>query len=108
MDKAHNNLLARVGTALYQQDNLQQADLDAVYDEIEALVAKVERLRAHRESCVANLLKGYETGKADERAAVVAWLREWQNTMDDRITHDDLDYAIAVIERGEHRREEDE
>jgi hypothetical protein len=41
-----------------------------------------------------------------ERAAVVAWLREWQNTMDDRITHDDLDYAIAVIERGVHRREE--
>ena len=42
----------------------------------------------------------------DERGGVVAWLREWQNTMDDRITHDDLDYAIAVIERGEYRREE--
>jgi hypothetical protein len=52
-----------------------------------ALVAEVERLRG-------------------ERAAVVAFLREWQNTMDDRITHDDLDYAIAVIERGEHRHEE--
>lgn len=44
----------------------------------------------------------------DERADVVAWLREWQNTMDDRITHDDLDYAIAVIERGVHRRKENE
>jgi len=42
--------------------------------------------------------------RASERADVVAFLRKWQNTMDDRITHDDLDYAIAVIERGEHRR----
>ena len=48
-----------------------------------------------------------DTFVQEERAAVVAWLREWQNTMDDRITHDDLDYAIAVIERGEHRREEE-
>lgn len=52
--------------------------------------------------------QGYTDGQDDERAAVVAWLREWQNTMDDRITHDDLDYAIAVIERGVHRRKENE
>ena len=45
-------------------------------------------------------------GRTAERAGVVAFLREWQNTMDDRITHDDLDYAIAVIERGEHLRGE--
>ena len=104
MDKAHNNLLARVGTALYQQDNLQQADLDAVYDEIEALVAKVERLRAHRESCVANLLKGYETGKADERAAVVAWMRD----LGDQVPVARDQWIADCIERGEHRREENE
>ncbi len=40
-----------------------------------ALTGEVERLREHRESCTENLLKGYETGKAEERAAVVAWLR---------------------------------
>jgi hypothetical protein len=104
VDKAHNNLLARVGTALYQQDNLQQADLDAVYDEIEALVAKVERLRAHRESCVANLLKGYETGKADERAAVVAWMRD----LGDQVPVARDQWIADCIERGEHRREENE
>jgi len=76
--------------------------------DIGALVAEVERLREL-------LLNAGWPREADgiaelalqaERAAVVAWLREWQNTMDDRITHDDLDYAIAVIERGEYRREE--
>jgi len=72
-----------------------------------ALVAEVERLRDHRELCTDNLRKGYETGKSEERAAVVAWLRVWQGHMDDRITHDDADYAIRVIERGEHRREEE-
>jgi len=39
---------------------------------LSALVAEVERLRAHRESCVENLLKGYETGKAEERNAVLS------------------------------------
>ena len=51
-----------------------------------------------------NIAQAYDMGRGNERAAVVAWLREWQNTMDDRITHDDLDYAIAVIERSEHRK----
>ena len=55
-----------------------------------------------------NIAQAYDMGRDNERAAVVAWLREWQNTMDDRITHDDLDYAIAVIERGVHRRKENE
>jgi len=88
VDKAHNALLARVGTALYQQVEIQQADLDAVYNEIEALIAEVERLRG-------------------ERAAVVAWLRSLQphNT---EVVAVYLQMLADVIERGEHRREEDE
>jgi hypothetical protein len=82
--------------------------------EATALVTEVERLRAEcrtlQEWC--EIAAEAENQNADEarkeRAAVVSFLREWQNTMDDRITHDDLDYAIAVIERGEHRREETE
>jgi hypothetical protein len=85
-------LAARRGQAL-------SAGVDA---DIAALVAEVERLHAHRESCTENLLKGYETGKAEERAAVVAWLREvadeWSSGM--------LDDVSGFIERGEHRREE--
>ena len=69
--------------------------------------AEVERLREHRESCTENLLKGYETGKTEERAAVVAWLREVADApetwVDDAIA---LRGASASIERGEHRREE--
>lgn len=59
------------------------------------------------DAVVKDLPRVAEMATQEERAGVVAFLREWQNTMDDRITHDDLDYAIAVIERGEHRREEE-
>ncbi len=40
-----------------------------------------------------------------ERAAVVAFLRETLATSETAYASDDLDYAIAVIERGWHRRE---
>ena len=82
--------------------------------DIAALVAEVERLRAdnarimleaERHRRIADEAIERIESAEEERAAVVAWLREWQNTMDDRITHDDLDYAIAVIERGEHRQD---
>jgi hypothetical protein len=91
VDKAHNALLARLAYALAALRHAAEIGYPwLIYPaEAAALVAEVERLRG-------------------ERAAVVAFLREWQNTMDDRITHDDLDYAATMIERGEHRREEDE
>ena len=72
--------------------------------EVERLRAEVERLRAHRESCAANLLKGYETGKADERAAVVAWMRD----LGDQVPVARDQWIADCIERGEHRREENE
>ena len=64
-------------------------------------IEEIKELRA----ALVTMQGAYELGVDTERDAVVAWLREWQNTMDDRITHDDLDYAIAVIERGEHNKE---
>lgn len=113
MDKAHLNLLARLGTALYQQDNLQQADLDAMYDEIEALVAEVERLRhevADQQMMLGehqmDTMHAYDEGGYAERAAVVAFLRETLATSETASASDDLDYAIDIIERGKHRREE--
>jgi hypothetical protein len=42
-----------------------------------------------------------------ERAAVVAFLRETLATSETVYASDDLDYAIAIIERGAHRREEE-
>jgi hypothetical protein len=44
----------------------------------------------------------------DERTAVVVFLRETLATSETAYASDDLDYAIAVIERGQHRREEKE
>lgn len=39
---------------------------EAAYrQDVTALMAEVERLRGHRGSCTENLLKGYETGKAE-------------------------------------------
>ena len=48
---------------------------EALLAENIALRAQIQMLQEHRESCVASLLKGYETGKLEERAAVVAYLR---------------------------------
>ena len=46
---------------------------------------------------------GRENGVQQERAAVVAWLREHGMAHYAKIN---LDYAATMIERGEHRREE--
>lgn len=56
--------------------------------DMDALVAEVEYLRG-------------------ERAAVVAFLRETLATSETAHASDDLDYAIDIIARGEHRREEE-
>ena len=64
-------------------------------------IEEVKRLRDHRESCHANLLKGYETGKNEERAAVVAWLRDGVVPEYEAVA---LGWARA-IERGEHLKE---
>ncbi len=51
-------------------------------------------------------LRKKEDGVKDERAAVVTFLQETLATSETAYASDDLDYAIAVIERGGHRREE--
>lgn len=77
----------------------------AYRQDVTALVAEVERLQSRVADCEQHAKFATEKAAALERAAVVAWLRAWQGQMDDRITHDDADYAIRVIERGWHRRE---
>ena len=72
---------------------------EAAYrQDVAALISEVERLRGHRGSCTENLLKGYETGKAEERAAVVAWLRRGDACCAANATR---------IESGAHHREEE-
>jgi len=92
-------------------------------EELAELCAEVERLRAEaleREERTARIMLEAERHRriADEaveriesaeteRAAVVAWLREQANsTTADVLRARDLD-AADLIERGEHRREEE-
>ena len=76
-------------------------DLDAIQSRldrgVESLTDTHDLLRE------VELLRG-EAGR--ERAAVVAFLRETLATSETAHASDDLDYAIDIIERGEHRREE--
>jgi hypothetical protein len=51
--------------------------------------------------------QGIAEGERRERAAAVAFLRETLATSETASASDDLDYAIDIIERGKHRREEE-
>lgn len=84
---------------------MREADFDA-------LTAEVERLRVERDHCrrameFANAEAERMRGEVErERAAVVAFLLETRATSETAYASDDLDYAIAVIERGKHRQKE--
>ena len=77
---------------------------------VSALVAEVERLREQRIASTAALLKGYETGKAEERELTVAWLRYEAEMATGTNTTAAFQHAAWLdtladdIERGEHRR----
>jgi len=50
-------------------------------------------------------LRAVDKAVAEERVAVVAFLREVRDACETTYASDDLDYAVAVIERGGHREE---
>ena len=90
---------------------------EAAYrQDVAALVAEVERLRsevAELRALGVSLHKWAAMGRDAERAAVVAWLRERHvHTMewDGRVNAVSRTYNHAAneIERGEHRRQENE
>lgn len=73
--------------------------------EAAALLAEVEHLRADNERYGSQLEAAHDRGVAEERAAVVAYLRSQAEVfVDDERA---LCRAATIIERGEHRREED-
>jgi hypothetical protein len=84
-------------------ENLNAADL------LQA-VAEIERLRAQRRLDNAEAARLYDfardKGQAQERAAVVAWLRGRQEAAEWALTAAGYEHAADAIERGEHRREE--
>jgi hypothetical protein len=87
---------------------VHKENLPTICEHVDALVEEVERLR---KECGQAYLQGVKAGRdaerIAERAAAVAFLRETLATSETAYASDDLDYAIAIIERGAHRREGD-
>jgi hypothetical protein len=79
-------------------------DLPRVYYPLSML----DELREQRRLDNDDLARAYDMGRDKERAAVVAWLRDGAGQTN--VTqHDSYGHAFAhEIERGEHRREENE
>ena len=76
-------------------------------NEAGALVAEVERLRGVNAD-LRLMVDGLETAAHEERAAVVAWLREKAEGMPDlwAVTATAYHLAANTFEDGEHRRKE--
>jgi len=71
---------------------------DVLAQELNAMHRKLAQARAERDEACVELVR--------ERGDTVAFLRETLATSETASASDDLDYAIAMIERGAHRREE--
>jgi predicted ATPase len=93
---------------------MSASEMMMLEEELDELRSEVEKLRAEREHfreawavAQARLDCGADAAQAvrEDRVAVVAWLREVRDTSETAYASDDLDYAIAVIERGGHRSE---
>ena len=87
---------------LKSEDLVQLVDYSR-NDTVPELVRAAEEERA---AVVERLRAEVAAERAAERAAVVAFLRETLATSETAYASDDLDYAIDIIERGDHRREE--
>jgi flavin-dependent dehydrogenase len=97
--------------ALWEPDDC--TSLPTICEHVDALIAEVERLCDVNDGYLLEmgrqhaLLRDQKRGENAERAAVVAWLREQANsTTADVLRARDLD-AADLIERGEHRKEEE-
>lgn len=97
----------------YEGHGLRNAELVAnAPTDLDALVAEVERLREFRNNAMHAGNDEVAEAVAEERAAVVAYLRdcdkrcrEWDGRKN--AARGTYRLAAAVLERGEHRREEE-
>jgi len=101
-----DDLASDIATGIYGDDRMSVADLNAALSALAALVAEVARLREFRNAMHAGNDEVAEA-VADERAAVVAWLRAEARmpgaSPDEKRL---LNSITRDIERGEHRRKE--
>ena len=80
-------------------------DIAALIAEVEAARTEAVTMRTWAEEAAKAENENAEDAKR-ERAVVVAFLRETLATSETAHASDDIDYAIYIIENGEHRREE--
>lgn len=105
---ANRALAERVAELEAEVERLRYA-LDIECANSLTLQARVAMLDSHCADRLNTLQAGYEEGVDDERAAVVAWLRDVAETMDhngDKCCGRVEDLADAVA-HGDHRREEE-
>lgn len=103
---------ARIATGIYGDDRMSKEESDDALSALAEIVAEVERLRAERDhfrkawsAAQVRLDCGTDATEAvrEERAAVVAWLRKhWSEVLEQTPQQ-----TAKLIERGEHRREEE-
>jgi hypothetical protein len=77
------------------------------FETVSALLAEIERLRLDRADIDHAYAFARNKAMLLERAAVVAWLRGRQEAAEWALTAAGYEHAADIIERGEHRREED-
>lgn len=83
-------------------------DYNDLLREVDRLQHDIADLQMLRDEHQMDNMHAFQEGGEEERRKVVAWLREQANsTTVDVLRARDLD-AADLIERGEHRREEDE
>lgn len=104
-----DDLASDIATGIYGDDRMSVADLNAALSALAALVAEVAWLREFRNAMHAGNDEVAEA-VADERAAVVAWLRSEAFIMEfhkkTKLGWFIRDIAADAIERGEQRSEE--
>ena len=101
---------SRINDGIYGIAQQSDADRDDAFSALAALIAEVERLRGINAD-LRLMVDGLETAAHEERAAVVAWLREGITQLGQQTRLVSLGPLlldmVGVIERGEHRREEE-
>ena len=102
-----DDLASDIATGIYGDDRMSVADLNAALSALAALVAEVARLREFRNAMHAGNDEVAEA-VADERAAVVAWLRKDAEFLLQRYDRScaHVEDLADEIERGEHRKEQ--
>jgi len=101
-----HDIRCRIVDGIYGDDRMTKQERDDAFSALAVLIAEMERLRVINAD-LRFMVDGLETAAHEERAAVVAWLRDC--ALDPETTGAEMrlfQNQATTIERGDHRREE--